>query len=99
MSGWRPNNMRPQDVDGLEDWELTVAACHFGPAMQDCVREDYDYRRGEDGKVLCGKVDVTADLTPRMDALVQYAGFDWREWCRERIREGLKRVAEERDDE
>lgn len=94
MKEWKPNALKLADVDSLERWQLIVGACHFGPNMQDCVEGDYGYHRDEKSKKLfCGDMDVTEDISPdgdSMHGLVSYAGFDIREWCRERIREGVK---------
>jgi hypothetical protein len=67
--GFRPNALTVEEIGALEDWQLLVAACHFGPTMTDCVELDYEYRfDGE--RIFCvgqdwrgGDVDLTGDIS------------------------------------
>lgn len=96
---WHPNALSIEDVADLKDWQLLVGACHFGPTMGDCVVESYGYAfNGAD--IICHdgsdaislKDDIGLDDV--LAALERYAGFDWREWARGRLRERAEAVKE-----
>lgn len=38
-----PNDLKPVEVDSLQDWQLLVAALHFAPTMGDCVICNFSY--------------------------------------------------------
>ena len=60
---FEPNNLTFDDIDGLKDWQMTVAAIHFAPGMGDCVRFGYGYFH-EDGRTYCvGAGSATRSLT------------------------------------
>lgn len=78
---FKPNDIKQEDIDSLEDWQLLVAACHFGPSMGDCVDLDYSYTI-EDGVLYCGTVSLAGDIDmdEPVKALEQYAGYpEWQE--------------------
>lgn len=77
----------PHMLKKLKPWQLLVAVCHFGPNMDDCVRLDYSYTL-EDGVVYCDgqKLDEMCVDDP-MEALTEYAEFDWKKWALERLLE------------
>lgn len=60
---FKPNTLKRKEIVDLENWQLLVAACHFGPQMGDCVRLNYGYRF--DGKtIFCvddGYKDISLD--------------------------------------
>lgn len=96
---FRPNALTPEDLPQLEDWQLLVAACHFGPAMSDCVDLDYAYRRGVEGDILCvGSGPAGRDLSMRddidlanpLDALARFAGLTWQDLARQALRARLE---------
>ena len=91
-SGWifHPNALADADISDLEDWQLLVAACHFGSKMRDCRDLNYGYELRGETIFLAGdhEVDLTADIDTHdtIGALERYADFDWREYAREKIR-------------
>ncbi len=90
MSGFKPNDLKKKDISGLADWQLLVAACHFGSTMTDCVDLDYSYTIDDDQTIYCGDVSLydDIDLVDPVRALEQYADMDsWQEICREKLRE------------
>ncbi|MEA2080424.1 MAG: hypothetical protein U9P00_11315 [Pseudomonadota bacterium] len=102
---FKPNKLRPRHVDDLEDWELLVAACHYGPAMGDCIKLDYGYKIEEDflgdtdifcdGHSLVGDIDINNP----MEALEGYAGFTWQSGIREHLKKILEEYWDEEEDE
>ena len=101
---FKPNELRPEDVEDLENWQLLVAACHFGPQMGDCVQLDYNYilkdrytwlsdtKLGMKKTIFCEDTPLNndIDLSNPIEALETYAGFSWKEWAKERILNALK---------
>ena len=101
---FKPNELRPEDVEDLEPWQLLVAACHFGPQMGDCVMLNYEYslkdkltwitntQLGNKKTIFCEDtaLDEDIDLKDPIAALESYAGFDWKEWAKEKILNALK---------
>ena len=110
---FKPNKLRPEDLDRLESWQLLVAACHFGPKMGDCIQLDYSYtfkdkyrwlsdtRLGMKKTIFCEETSLEEDidLGNPIEALESYAGFDWKEWAKERILNALKERESENERE
>jgi hypothetical protein len=99
---FEPNKLQPSYVAELSDWQLLVAACHFGPTMGDCVELNhaYDFR---DDKIFCvgaGHGERDVDLTGDIDiadpdsALKSYAGITWQSTAREFLAKQLAARAE-----
>ena len=91
---FKPNKLRPQDVDDLEDWQVLVAVCHYGPKMGDCIKLDYGYELKHefhrdiiycDGHSLDGDVDIEEP----MEALEGYAGISWVDMAKEHLKKAL----------
>jgi hypothetical protein len=88
MEKFKPNKLTDEKIDTLEDWQLLVAVCHFGPQMGDSVDLDYAYEKKgtsiylDDGICLDGDIDLE---TP-FDTLSAYAGFEWQNWAKETLR-------------
>lgn len=99
---FHPNAVGEADIDGLEDWQLIVAACHFGPQMGDCRTLDYGYHKKKVGAfwenpceaIFMDDVDLTGDIDEDKPAesLERYAGLNWRAWCREAVRRGIRKL-------
>jgi hypothetical protein len=105
---FKPNELRPEDVEDLEPWQLLVAACHFGPQMGDCIQMDYGYevrnkvrwitdeKLGKKDTIIClagsGEFSLEDDIEidQPIEGLKAYAGFDWKEWAKEKILNALK---------
>jgi hypothetical protein len=106
---FRPNKLRPIDVDDLEDWQLLVAVCHYGPKMGDCISADYEYEITTDYKdtaaerevIYCSGHSLDGDVSIEnpVAAIEEYAGFDWEEWARERLKKLLEEYWGEKGDE
>jgi len=97
---FKPNELKLEEIDSLEDWRLLVAACHFGPTMSDCVYLDYAYRYDEANAELflatTGDRDISLkgdfDLDNPEESLSRHAGIDvdWRVLARQRLKETIK---------
>ncbi len=81
---FRANDLMAEIPDNLEPWKVLVAACHFGPAMGDCVSLDYTYRFDGESIYCIGvgpnKTDVCLDgdidWNDPVQSLEQYAGVN-----------------------
>ena len=100
--GFKPNRLRPGDVDRLEDWQLLCATTHFGPAMGDCVDLGYTYVFDEEKKDIVlldhGDPNVSLkddiDIEKPWDGLSGYGGLTWQDACRRVLRERLEERTE-----
>ena len=103
---FKPNDLMPEDVDKLEDWQLLTATCHWGKTMGDCrtcEEGGYGYEQKQnwvDGKKSIYMGDVCLDNDIDMDdpeqALINYCGYrpSWKIWAREELK---KRLIEEKE--
>lgn len=109
---FKPNKLRPVDVDDLEDWQLLVAVCHYGPKMGDCISADYGYEIKEDyleangfdhpyEVIYCDEHSLEGDVNVNspMESLEEYAGFNWQEWAKEHLKKILEEYWGEKGDE
>jgi hypothetical protein len=91
MSEFKPNNLKVDDIDNLEDWQLLVAGCHFAPGMGDCVSLDYGYTKKGD-TIYCGKVSLDGDIDikdPESAIRSYLQKRSWRELCKQSILDAL----------
>ena len=88
---FKPNDLKIKDVENLEPWQLLVSACHFGPAMKDCVDLNYGYEMKNES-IYCDEICLDNDIEIKnpVEALSQYAGFSWKEWAKKRIIKAIK---------
>lgn len=88
---FKPNNLKERDIDELDDWQLLVAACHFGDTMGDCVSLDYGYELDGDD-ILCDGVSLKGDIDLKdpIWALNRWADFSWRDYAKKKIVAALK---------
>ena len=88
---FKPNELKVSDVDGLLDWQILVAACHFGKTMTDCVNNDYTYTESG-GEIFMGDISMRddIDLSCASESLERYADIgDWREIAKKELKNKL----------
>ena len=88
-----PNNIRTVDIDKLEDWQLLVAACHFGPHMGDCqIGDGYGYTF--DGEMIyCEGIPLRNDISMSdpIESLEKYShSGGWRAIASDALHKGLR---------
>ena len=103
-SQFYPNELKLEDIDALEDWQLLVAVCHFGPRMGDCVEMNYGYSVEQEDPgpksmkyCIIFQDDISLegdiDIDKPYEALGTYAGLEvndwWKKWAKEQLKKRL----------
>ncbi len=95
-----PNDLTPEQIPNLEDWQLLIAAVHFAPEMNDCVEIGYKYSfdgesihcHNDDGVKICS-LQNEVDIEDAQNIMIEKYFGDWRKVASQNLFESTGGIA------